>query len=201
MRFRTISVALGLAAAVAMATPALASHNHPAKANKFLVLFVKAYNQCTNPSTTHNSPLAFPACTPVQSGGSLSFGPKGSAQAQGVVKTNSAKQASDVQLIAKASDIRNGNDGTGTGFTGNLSTSGIIRSTDHYCVTPGACTLIDVPFPVQLPCTAGKCKAKTTANTVLSGSVVGGKEANVELQELSIFNGGLEEFRGGIWLP
>jgi hypothetical protein len=201
MRFRIISVALGLAASVAMVTPALANHNHPAKANKFLVLYVKAYNQCTNPSKTHNAPLAFPACTPVQADSSNSFGPKGSAQSIGVVKLNSAKQASDVQLIAKAADIRNGSDGTGTGFTGNLTVSGIIRSTDHFCTTPGECTLIDVPFPVQLPCTNGKCAAKTTANAVLAGSVVGGKQANVELQELQIYNGSALEFDGGIWLP
>ncbi len=199
MRIGTISAVVGLTIGVAAVTPALANHNHPAKANKFLILFVQAYNQCTSPTTTHNAPLAFPACTPVQSG-SLVFGVKGSAQAKGVVKLNSLKQASDVQLIAKASDIRSGST-SGPLFTGNLTTAGIIRSTDHNCTTPGECTLIDVPFPVNFPCTNGKCLAKTTANTVLAGAVAGGKQSNVELQQLQIFNGSELEFSGGLWLP
>jgi hypothetical protein len=193
-----MSAALGLAG-VAMAMPALAAHNHPSKANKFLSLYVQSYDQCTSPSTTHNAPLAFSACTPVQSG-TLTFGVKGSGQTKGVVKLNSSKQATDVQLIAKAGDVRSGTN-TGPLFTGNLTISAVIRSTDHYCVTPGECTLIDVPFPVGFPCTAGKCAAKTTANAVLAGAVVPGKQANVELQQLQIFNGGELEFVEGIWLP
>ena len=186
MRFRIITTALGLAAMVV--TPAMATHNHPAKANSFKVLFVRAYNQCTSPTLTHNSPLAFPACTPVEASSATQFGPKGFGQAIGKVKLNTAKQATDVQLLSKFGDIRTGTP-TGPGFGGTLTVSGTIRTTDHACTTPGSCTLIDIPFPVSVPCTAGKCSSKTSANVVVPGSVQPGKEANVEIQQLQVYNG------------
>src|SRR6185295_5968619 len=106
IRFRMIGAALGLAATVAFSAPAMANHDIPAKANKFLSLFVRAYAQCTggSPGLIHNAPLAFNACTPVEAGSSLMWGPKGFGQAKGVVKLNSLKQATDVALITKFID-------------------------------------------------------------------------------------------------
>ena len=207
MRFRIVSTALGLAATVAIAAPAMAV-NHPLKANKFLSLFVKDYAQCTNPTNTHNPPLAFPACTPAfESGSTLVFGAKGFLQASGVVKVNSSKQASDVSLLAKAVDIRVGTP-TGAGFSGVLTTSGTIRTTDQFCALPGDCTMVDIPFPIGLPCgTAaspalppGKCAAKTSANGTVPGAVVPGKTANIALGQLGVFNGGNPEFVEGLYL-
>ena len=208
MRFRMITAALGLAATVAVvATPALAAHNTPAKANKFLSLFVKAYNQCTSPVTTHNAPLSFGACTPTDASpsGNAHWGPKGFGQSVGVVKVDASKNATDVSLVSKFIDVR---DGTDAGFNGLLVVSGTIRTTDNYCTPAADCTLIDVPFPVGVPCgsfaspalPAGKCGAKTSANTVLAGAVVPGHAANVELQTLNVQAGGETVFTEGLFL-
>jgi hypothetical protein len=189
-------MALGLAATVAVATPALANPNGPLKANKFLSMFVRAYNQCTSPTTTHNAPLSFGACTPVESSTSLKWGPKGQGQAKGTVKTNTLKQATDVALLSKFGDVRN--QGDDSGFSGTLLVVGTIRTTDNYCVTDGQdCTAVDLPFPVSMPCgtaavpplAPGKCAAKTSANATVPGVVVPGQEANVELQTLQVLNG------------
>ena len=81
-----------IAAAVALALAltaswAVADNNHPLKANKFLVLFVRAYNQCTSFDTTHNPPLPFPACSdPLAVSSQAQFGPKGFGQAKGVLE-------------------------------------------------------------------------------------------------------------------
>ena len=206
MRFRMIRAVLGLAATVALvATPALAAHNGPSKANKFLATFVKAYNQCTSPVTTHNAPLSFGACTPVEAGTAEHWGPKGFGQVKGVVKVDPSKNATDVQLLAKFIDVR---DATDDGFSGLLVVSETIRVTDNFCTGGVDCTLIDVPFPVGVPCgsfaspplPAGKCLAKTTANTVLAGAVVPGKNANLELQTLQVFAGSDLVFTEGLLL-
>ena len=69
----------------------------------------------------------------------------------------------------------------GNQFSGFVTMNGMIRLTDTNCVAPGPCTLIDVPFPVQVPCGnvvphshGGKCSVKTTLNTVLSGAITPG---------------------------
>jgi len=211
MRFRHAVAALAGAAAFVSAHPALANHNHPAKANKFVAFFVRSMQQCATPTHTHNPPLSFPACNPASAATSVSFGPKGLGQATGVVVLNSLKQASDVKLIAKFSDVRDGDDGTGTGFSGNLTTSATIRTTDHNC-DGGAnnpCTLIDIPFPVPLACgtaaspplAPGKCAAKTTANAVVPGAIIGGTQANIGLGQLTVSNGPDLVFEEGLFLP
>lgn len=212
MRRSMIVKAVALAGVVAVSAPALATHNTPAKANKFVISFVRSYAQCTSPNDSHNPPLALPACRPPSSNSPvLSFGPKGFGQAIGVVKLNALKQATDVQLIAKFADVRNGDDGTGTPFDGILNTTATIRTTDHNCVSGPAnsCTMTDSPFPVALPCGSfaspplppGKCSAKTSANAVVSGAVAPGVKANIGLSQLQVFQGSNLAFEGGLYLP
>jgi hypothetical protein len=192
------------AALLVMTSSAMAAHNHPAKANKFFSTFVRSYQQCGigTGTHTHNPPLAFEACTPVPTSILNSFGPKGSGQALGVVKTNSTKQATDVLLIAKFGDVRNGDDGTGTLFTGNLTATAQIRTTDHNCDGGTVnCTSIDLPFPIGLPCTNGKCLSKTSANAVVTAVVSPGKQANIGITQLQIYNGSDLVFEEGLFLP
>jgi hypothetical protein len=201
---RAVAVLAG-AILLVSTSPAMANHNHPSKANKFFATFVRAYQQCPDGTGTHNHnpPLSFGACTPVPASTLNSFGPKGSGQAIGVVKTNSLKQATDVLLIAKFSDIRNGDDGTGTPFSGNLSATSQIRTTDHFC-DGGAnnpCTMEDKPFPIGLPCTNGKCAAKTSANATVAAVVASGKQANIGLSQLQVYNGSDLVFEEGLYLP
>jgi hypothetical protein len=257
-------MALGLAATVAVATPALAQSNHSSKANKFLSLFSRAYNACSSTTYVHTPPLSYSACTPVEVSSTLKFGVKGYCQASGTVKLNTAKQATDVALLAKCGEvldtakyfcttatkvtcfdrtdcqppsppsnahcIGSGDPdlcctgaGTGTcagtctdskcsvgqlcntgganaGYSGTLLVTAQLRVTDHYCPADANCTG-DTPFPVPLPCTLGKCNAKTSANTIASGAVVAGKQGNVEIGQLQIYNGANLFAVEGLWLP
>ena len=60
----TLTIALVALAGALVGPPAHATHNHPTKAKKFVVTFVRAYAPCTSPTLTHDPPLAFGACTP-----------------------------------------------------------------------------------------------------------------------------------------
>lgn len=211
MRRSIIVNVLAVAGTVAFAAPALALHNTPSKANKFLITFVRSFAQCTSPSTNHNPPLSFLACAPAVASPALSWGPKGFGQAIGVVKLNSLKQATDVQLVSKFIDVRNGTDGTGSGFDGFLSATAQIRTTDINCTSgpTNPCTTVDIPFPIGLGCgtvaspplPVGKCSAKTSANTVVPGAVAPGKKANIGLAQLQVYQGSNLAFEGGLYLP
>ena len=59
--------------------------------------------------------------------------------------------------------------------------------------------MIDIPFPVNAPCTAtastavgSTCAVTTTANAVVPGAVKDGKRAIVEIGQLQIFDGGTD---------
>jgi hypothetical protein len=111
-----------------------------------------------------------------------------------------------------------------------------IRVTDHYNCNPSApigdanacpanaatsnraATLVDILFPVPVDClpttsaTLGSvCGANTTANALVPGSVIAGKQAVVETGEIEALDSGMNGTRGdsddevfatqGIYLP
>jgi hypothetical protein len=66
-----------------------------------------------------------------------------------------------------------------------------------------AATLVDIQFPVPLDCLAtasaavgSTCGVNTTANALVPGSVVAGKQAVVELGEITLLDSGLDGTRG-----
>jgi len=182
---------------------ALASHDVPTKANKLVVTFVRAMQQCTGPFPhTHDAPLAFPACNPVSASPTLSFGPAGRGQATFAVKLNPAHQAVDVKVSVKLLDVRTGDDGTGAPFSGNLLMVAIGRITDHGCDGSGTpCTIEDVPVSVDVPCNDGTCVTRTTLNAVVTGVIVPGAQASYGLGQLAIYTGSDRAFEGGLLMP
>jgi len=90
--------------------------------------------------------------------------------------------------------------GAGTPYGGLVVGSSVIRITDHYnTLTAGAgcnattsclATVIDLPFSVGAVCSAGNCKYLTTADAVVPDTVKELKQANVEVGQLQIFDGG-----------
>jgi hypothetical protein len=187
-------VSVAAAAALLAAVSAGATQNHPAKAKRYLVNFVRAFQECPNsfplpPLMAHDPPLAFPACAPASTATTLSFGPKGFGQAAGVLRLNKAKQATDMKVTAKFVDVRNGDDGTGSPFEGIVTVSTSVRVTDDLCAG-SLCTMIDIPFPMPVPCgsaaspalTPGKCATKTTLNTLVPGGLPPGHNTTVAFQ-------------------
>ena len=191
---------LGLGWGLALATPGWAIPNAPKKAKVIKVDMVSAYNQCTAPTITHKPSLALPACTPIQTTTNnptnvLEFGPKGSLSfAITAVK-------GDVKLNGKGTDILN----NGLPFTGTVSVSAIIRTTDNGCSAPSyttPCTIVDFPFPVSLVCSAGKCKTKTTANGEVPGAVTAGDQGSIEINQIVVYDPDFDvAFRMGVLVP
>jgi hypothetical protein len=128
---------------------------------------------------------------------------------------------SDVKLIGSSTDVRckpasppatcnntTPNAGTaGNDYVGELEGNAMIRITDHWnAVAPGggtdAATVIDIPFPVTSGCVAtastaigGTCTVNTTANAIfppIDPPVKDGKRAIVGIQQIQVFDGGLD---------
>jgi hypothetical protein len=118
---------------------------------------------------------------------------------------------SDVNIVASITDVRclagvatcgSANAADGPDYTGQLQGTAQIRISDHWnAVAPGggpdAATVTDIPFPVNTNCVAtasntigATCAVTTAANTVVPGSVLDGKRAVVEIQQIQVFDGG-----------
>jgi hypothetical protein len=125
---------------------------------------------------------------------------------------------SDVKISATSTDIRckagnaacgSANAADGADYTGQVQGNALIRITDHWnAVAPGggpdAATVQDIPFPVDVTCTAtastaigSECNIATTANTVVPGTPVkDGKRGNVEIQQIQVTDGGPDGVMG-----
>jgi hypothetical protein len=131
----------------------------------------------------------------------------------------------DVTIRVSATDVRAGSP-TGPTFSGSMtgtatipnasgaSTVGnAIQITDakNQRDTPsGACTaapncsgtVVPLPFPIPVTCSAGTCNAQTTANTVAPGSVTAGRRGVIETGQLQLQDSGGNVFENqGIFIP
>jgi len=132
-----------------------------------------------------------------------------------VVKTTSPE---DVLISSSATDVRckpsvsaavcnSANTGTaGPDYSGALTGTSQIRITDHWngASTTDTGTVVDLPFSVPESCVnttstsiGGACSTSTSANSVVPGAVADTKRANVEVQTISIFDGGSTGIGGG----
>jgi len=219
-----VALALGALGIMVVAQVALASHARPKAATPLSVSLVPAYKQCTAANSTHGAPLTFPSCNPpVQASSFLTVGTPDAngapANAIGSVRLDvlvqPAPASNDVSIVAKMADVRckpaetacgAANAADGPDYTGQVQGTAQIRITDHYNGAGGtdAGTVTDIPFPVNTSCTAtagntaqgSDCNVTTTANAVVVGSVKTGKRANVEIQQLQIFDGGAAGIAG-----
>jgi hypothetical protein len=226
-----LALALGALGMMVVATAANATHPRPKGATPLRASLVPAYNACTAPNRTHGTPLAFPSCNPpVQTSTSLTIGSPdangAAANSVGFIKIGVVAGAagppedSDVNITANITDVRckagvaacgAANAADGADYTGEVQGNATIRITDHWnAVAPGggpdAATVIDIPFPVNAPCTAtastaigSTCAVVTTANAVVGGpgpwadpTVKDTKRANIEISQLQIFDGGTD---------
>jgi hypothetical protein len=180
-----------------------ASHQVPASAPSMHASLVPVFKQCNSPAnpanSTHNTPLAVQSCVPAQkSSAELLIGSGSVGYAN--VDVNGA--GTDVALVGSATDIRNSSGGDynpqPVGTADAFSTARI-RFTDHNNCTPAPCagpftasgTGTDLDFgPVPVECTVqgdptlppgSTCAVSTSANGVIAGSVVPGKQSVVQI--------------------
>ena len=132
-----------------------------------------------------------------------------------VVKTTSPE---DVLITSNGTDVRckpsvsaavcnSANSGlAGPDYSGNLTGTAQIRITDHFNGASGTDTgtVVDLPFSVPASCVntvstsiGGTCSTSTTANATVPGAVADGKRGNVEIQTISINDGGSTGIGGG----
>jgi hypothetical protein len=215
-----------------MTPMANAGHPRPKGASPLRASLVPAYNACATPNRTHGTPLAFPSCNPpVQSSTSLTAGSPdangAAANSVGFVRiavqpgTPGPPEDSDVSLQLNITDVRckagvaacgAANAAGGADYTGEIEGDANIRITDHCNDTSAltgcgahTATVVDIPFPVNAPCTAtgstaigSTCGVTTTWNTVVGGpgppwadpAVRDLKRANIEISQLQISDGG-----------
>ena len=205
-------VALG---SLAFAGSALATHPVPSATGSKTLHYsvVPAFRQCgvgSNPSDGgHSPPLGVPSCLPPIPNSSTAFaGANFTGSADIVVRNDS----SDVDLTGTSTDVRTGSP-TGPLFNGSVGSTSRIRFADHYncgglgCTGPytQAGTGTDTDFgPVPVTCTSGNCTVTTSANAVLAGSVVPGKQAIVDVFRLRVNDGfpsGQLLAQQGIYIP
>jgi hypothetical protein len=219
-----VAMAMAVLGMMVVAQMASAAHPRPKGASPLRASLVPAFNQCTAANRTHGPPLAFPSCNPpVQSSTSLTVGEPtangaaansvGSIRIAVLVGVPGPPDDSDVNITANITDVRckagvaacgSANAADGADYTGEVQGTAQIRITDHFnAVAPGGgtdpATVIDIPFPVNAPCTAtastsigSTCGIVTTANTVVPGAVKDGKRAVIEIGQLQVIDGGTD---------
>jgi hypothetical protein len=186
-----------------LAGSAVATHTVPASAPSLHTSLVPVYKQCNSPSnpanSSHNTPLAVQSCNPPNVSSSQLLIGSGSV---GYANVDVLSNGSDVSLVGSATDIRNPSGGDynpqPVGTADAFSTARI-RFTDHNNCTPAPCvgpftapgTGTDLDFgPVPIECTVqgdptmppgSTCSVTTSANGVVAGSVVPGKQSNVQI--------------------
>src|SRR5690349_11609327 len=213
-------VALGICAlgVLDLSQVAGASHPRPKGASPLRVSLVPAFRQCTAPNRTHGSPLAFPSCKPpTQASNFLTVGtPDANGAAAHMVGSATLKvkvtSPEELLITLTITDVRSlpgtasgvcnsANSADGPDYSGDLQGNATIRISDHYNGSGlnEAATVVDIPFPVNAPCSnttstaqGGTCTANTSANAVVPGSVKDTQRAVVEIGQLQINDGGAD---------
>jgi hypothetical protein len=215
------SVALGICAlgVLGLGQVANATHVRPKGATPLRVPLVPAYKSCAAPGNrTHGAPLAFPSCAPpVQASNFLTVGtPDANGAAANSVGSLKLKvkvtSPEDVLTTLTITDVRclpgtssgvcnSANSADGPDYSGQLQGNATIRISDHYngqSLTEPA-TVIDIPFPVNAPCsntadtsTGGVCTvtASSCSQPPDICSVQDGQRTVVGITQFQVFDGG-----------
>lgn len=184
---RTIAIPILLVLELTVAAAALAGHTEPARANRMQFELVNGFIECdgsnVNTATQSNGT---PACAPASpASGLCAFAPQGSGKLT-ISKTGTATQGNQdlkISVAAKGLDCEGG----------QLRVRLSFRLTTDDC-PEGSCTTVDVhDFDLNgafCLVADGKCKIKTTLNTVAPGFIAtNGKNAGIV-----ILGCGLKEF-------
>jgi hypothetical protein len=190
----------------------------PLSATPIVVSLTPAYNRCTNPNRRHGPPLAFGSCNPPQQSSSrLTVGtfdangksPNFVGSVTFRVSVGTPATEADVRVTASLTDIRT--QSTLADYTGDLRVQQIVQITDR---SNGAsqnepATVQRNPFGFTVPCaattntaTGGSCSVTSTFNAIAPGSVVEGKRAVWELDDVEVFDADNALFaRQGVFVP
>jgi hypothetical protein len=205
-------VALG---SLVIAGSAIATHEVPSSSGDKTLHYsiVPSFKQCgtgANPSNgQHSPPLGVPSCLPPKPTSTIAFA---GAAFVGTADITVRNDSSDVDLVGVSNDVRSGSP-TGPPFNGSIGSTSRIRFSDHYncsglgCTGPytTAGTGTDTDFgPVPVTCSSGNCSVTTSANSVLPGSVVPGKQAVIDVFRLRVndnFPSGNILGHQGIYIP
>jgi hypothetical protein len=187
----------------------VSSYPRPKGATPFRVSLVPAYQACTAPNRTHGAPLAYSSCNPpTQASSFLTVGTPDAngkaASSSGSVKflaipgnTSTPANEADAKIQVSITDVRRRSDLSD--YTGELQLSPTLRITDKLSgsVPVDPATLLDVDFPVTVPCLptadlnlGAACSVATTANSVLPGTIIESKRTIVQLAQIRVFDGG-----------
>jgi Tol biopolymer transport system component len=188
--------------------PLTPGYARPKGATPILVSLVPAYRRCTSANSSHGAPLASPSCgPPTQASNYLTVGTP-DANGKAAKSTGSLREDviagdpatpeddADVALEFELTDVRRKSNLSD--YVGQLLLQVTARITDNYNgYGEGSATVSDFPYAAEVACTStadstvgATCRLTTTANTLVPGSVLEGKRAIWELQQLQVFDGG-----------
>jgi phosphatidylinositol-3-phosphatase len=181
----------------------------PRGATPLRVSLVPAYQQCTQGTAAHGTPLSYPSCNPPeQTSGQLTIGTPDSndepskslasvtLHALPGDPATSADEA-DVWIRTSITDVRRKSDLSD--YTGEVQPLLSVRLTDHATTTSGdePQTVEDFPLRVTVPCTpttstgtGSTCSLVTTADTVVPGAVLESKRSLWALDQVQVYDGG-----------
>lgn len=183
---------VALAAGLALASSAFATHNEPSKAKSIKGEFVTAYDACTAPNTITTFGLA--ACDPPTRSSPCSFGSKGSGKWKLSVAGNAGPpDTSDLKIAASFSGLE-----ACEGLS--IALAAEVRVTADDC-SGSACTSNFPPsMPLGASCTVvgGKCIAKGAITSILPGLFSGGKTTGITILGIHADTFGGRAFDAGI---
>jgi Tol biopolymer transport system component len=172
----------------------------PRGASPMLSPLLPAYKQCAAPNDTHGAPLAFGSCNPSQQTSDfLTVGtPDSNGRAAGTVGSvrytpvvGSSTNPADMKIDVNISGVLNKT--VLTPYSGELSADVSVRITDKSNPpSPGAATMVDIPFPVTVTCAGSLCAVSTTANAVIPGAITAGQRAIWQLGQVQVYDGGAD---------
>jgi len=184
-------IALIVAGVCLSATMALGADGEPGKAGKYQASVVNASGDCTAPTEITLGALPIPAC-PATDAALCTFGVKGKGKV-------AAKTKTDVALQAQLSGLENCPDNTVLQLTADT------KSTTNNCSVSARCTTVDLPgFVISgATCTvsSGKCKIKTTLNTLIPGAITAGQNTALVIGEVGIVSGTSNIAISGVLVP
>ena len=190
---------------------AVSSYARPKGASPFRASLVPAYQPCTAPNRTHGAPLAYSSCNPpVQASSFITVGTPDangkSASSSGSVKflavvgnPSTPANEADARIQVSITDVRRRSDLSD--YAGELQLVPTLRMTDKLSgsVPVDPATLLDIDFPVTVPCTptadlglGASCSVATTANSVLPGTIIESKRTIVQLAQVRVYDGGAD---------
>jgi hypothetical protein len=189
----------------------VASYARPKGATPFRTPLVPAFQSCTAPNRSHGAPLAFPSCSPpVQASSFLTVGsPDANSRAANSVgsvslvavpgNSGTVADEADTKIRVSITDVRRKSDLAD--YTGQLQLSQTLRITDKLngSAPIDPATVMDLDFPVTVPCTAtsdtttgASCSVVTTADSVLPGTITELKRTILQLAQVKVLDGGAD---------